>query len=119
MDMCTSRAQVFGTSASCQISHLPSQYLVVRLTTATMSAEAASRNGSALSDGGISEAGVVGVDVALGANDMESVPTVLQAIAAAGEQLSADDSVTRLALLDRARELVRALERDHDQASMG
>jgi hypothetical protein len=56
------------------------------------------------------KSGTVDISVALAANDMDSVPKLLEAIAAAGQRLSADDSATRLELLERARDLVRALE---------
>jgi hypothetical protein len=54
--------------------------------------------------------GSVAMSIALEANDMEHVPTILKGIEEAGQQLSVDNSATRLKLLERARDLVRALE---------
>jgi hypothetical protein len=59
---------------------------------------------------GAASSNEVSLSVALQANDMPSVPALLNAIAETGKKLSANDTVTRLELLARARDLVRALE---------
>jgi len=52
----------------------------------------------------------VDIAVALSPNDLEKVPGLIQDISAAGKALNPDDSAARLQLLERARDLVRALE---------
>lgn len=54
--------------------------------------------------------GLVDVSVALRPNDPERVPGLIQDISAAGHALNSDDGVGRLRLLEKARDLVRALE---------
>lgn len=50
------------------------------------------------------------VSVALCPNDLKSVPGLIKDISAAGDALFPDDSAGRLRLLEKARDLVRALE---------
>ncbi|KAL2174027.1 S-adenosyl-L-methionine-dependent methyltransferase [Thermothelomyces heterothallicus CBS 202.75] len=52
----------------------------------------------------------VDISVALNPNAPERVPGLIQEIAAAGQALNFDDSAARLQLLEKARDLVRALE---------
>jgi hypothetical protein len=53
---------------------------------------------------------VVDVSVALRPNNPESVPGLIQDISATGHALNSDDGASRLRLLEKARDLVRALE---------
>jgi hypothetical protein len=52
----------------------------------------------------------VDISVALRPNDEKSVPGLVKDIYVAGNSLSADDNAGRLRLLEKARDLVRALE---------
>ena len=52
----------------------------------------------------------VDISVALRPNDSDSVPSLIKDISAAGNGLSPDDGAGRLRLLEKARDLVRALE---------
>lgn len=52
----------------------------------------------------------VDISVALKPNAPEQVPGLIQEIAAAGQNLNFEDSASRLQLLEKARDLVRALE---------
>jgi hypothetical protein len=54
--------------------------------------------------------GLVEVSIALRPNDPERVPGLIQDIAATGDALKPDDGASRLQLLEKARDLVRALE---------
>ncbi|KAH6640167.1 S-adenosyl-L-methionine-dependent methyltransferase [Chaetomium tenue] len=67
----------------------------------------ATTNGTA---NGNPQNGLVGVSAALRPNDPESVPGLIQDISAAGYDLDSDDGASRLRLLGKARDLVRALE---------
>ncbi|KAK3291164.1 S-adenosyl-L-methionine-dependent methyltransferase [Chaetomium fimeti] len=54
--------------------------------------------------------GLVDVSIALRPNDLERVPGLIQDISATGDALKPDDGARRLQLLEKARDLVRALE---------
>lgn len=56
------------------------------------------------------EKGLVDVSVALRPNDPERVPALIQDISTAGHALNSDDGASRVQLLEKARDLVRALE---------
>lgn len=59
---------------------------------------------------GVHEEEPVDISVALGPNDLKSVPGLIKDIVSASDNLSAEDSVGRLNMLAKARDLVRALE---------
>lgn len=52
----------------------------------------------------------VDIDIALRPGDSNAVPQILKSISAFGDAPSVDNDNTRLGLLAKARELVRALE---------
>ncbi|KAH6843416.1 S-adenosyl-L-methionine-dependent methyltransferase [Chaetomium sp. MPI-CAGE-AT-0009] len=54
--------------------------------------------------------GPVDVSIALRPNDLDSVPGLIKDISATGHVLKPDDGASRLRLLEKARNLVRALE---------
>ena len=67
----------------------------------------ATTNGTANSN---PQTSLVDVSAALRPNDPESVPGLIQDISDASHDLDSDDGVSRLRLLGKARDLVRALE---------
>jgi hypothetical protein len=72
-------------------------------------------NGNGMSNGkgvanGKTREEPVDMSVALRPNDPERVPSLIKDISAAGNALNLDDGAGRLRLLEKARDLVRALE---------
>ena len=70
-------------------------------------------NGNARTNGvtdGISKAPVVDISVALAANDLGSVEGLAKEISSLSTEASTGDERARLALVEKARALVRALE---------
>jgi len=81
----------------------------------TKNAPASAANGSGPATNGSSANGfakvpVVDISVALKANDLDSVQGLTKDIFALGSEASSGDEQARLALVEKARSLVRALE---------